>query len=249
VVGLQIKRLDPGATELILDTRDISVVEVTQKAQDVLGATSKSESTWIGRPFHFERKDPILGAALVIELPPSKKPTEYIRIEYQASRSASALQWLTPKQTKHKAFLYTDSEPIGARSWIPLQDTPQARVTYKAIIHTSPGEVAVMGAKSDLSVKRNGPTPSRCRRRFRLSHRPRGGDLKFQQTGPRTGVYAQKSILKQAAKEFADVEAMIQADEKLFGPYRWERYDILVLPPSFPEGGMENPRLSFITRR
>ena len=248
VVGLQIKRLDPGATELILDTRDISVVEVTQKAQDVLGATSKSESTWIGRPFHFERKDPILGAALVIELPPSKKPTEYIRIEYQASRSASALQWLTPKQTKHKAFLYTDSEPIGARSWIPLQDTPQARVTYKAIIHTSPGEVAVMGAKSDLSVKRNGAYA------FEMPEAIPPylialavGDLKFQQTGPRTGVYAQKSILKQAAKEFADVEAMIQADEKLFGPYRWERYDILVLPPSFPEGGMENPRLSFIT--
>ena len=89
VVGLQIKRLDPGATELILDTRDINVVEVTQKAQDVLGATSKSDSTWIGRPFHFERKDPILGAALVIELPPSKRPTEYIRIEYQASPTAS----------------------------------------------------------------------------------------------------------------------------------------------------------------
>ena len=248
VVGLQIKRLDPGATELILDTRDINVVEVTQKAQDVLGATSKGDSTWIGRPFHFERKDPILGAALVIELPPSKRPTEYIRIEYQASPTASALQWLTPKQTKHKAFLYTDSEPIGARSWIPLQDTPQARVTYKAIIHTSPGEVAVMGAKSDLSVKRNGAYA------FEMTEAIPPylialavGDIKFQQTGPRTGVYAQKYILKQAAKEFADVESMIQAGEKLFGPYRWERYDILVLPPSFPEGGMENPRLSFIT--
>ncbi len=73
------------------------------------------------------------------------------------------------------------------------------------------------------------------------------GDLEFQETGPRTGVYAEKSTIKQAAKEFADTEAMIQANEKMFGPYRWSRYDILVMPPSFPEGGMENPRLSFIT--
>ena len=105
-----------------------------------------------------------------------------------------------------------------------------------------------MGAKSDLSVKRNGAYA------FEMPEAIPPylialavGDLKFQQTGPRTGVYAQKYILKQAAKEFADVESMIQAGEKLFGPYRWERYDILVLPPTFPEGGMENPRLSFIT--
>ena len=73
------------------------------------------------------------------------------------------------------------------------------------------------------------------------------GDLEFQETGPRTGVYAEKSMIKAAAKEFADTESMIQANEKMFGPYRWSRYDILVMPPSFPEGGMENPRLSFIT--
>src|SRR5450631_254077 len=155
VVGLQIKRLDPGATELILDTRDISVAEVTQKAQDVLGATSKSETTWVGRPYHFEKKDPILGQALVIELPPSTRPTEFIRIEYETSPTAPALQWLTAKQTKHKPFLYTQSEPIGARSWIPLQDTPQVRMTYKAIVHTSPDVFAVMSAKNDPKVKRN----------------------------------------------------------------------------------------------
>src|SRR6185312_15891539 len=73
------------------------------------------------------------------------------------------------------------------------------------------------------------------------------GDLKFQETGPRTGVYAEKAQIKAAAKEFADTESMIAAGEKLFGPYRWSRYDLLVLPPSFPFGGMENPRLSFIT--
>jgi leukotriene-A4 hydrolase len=248
VVGLQIKRLDPGATELILDTRDISVAEVTQKAQDVLGATSKSETTWVGRPYHFEKKDPILGQALVIELPPSTRPTEFIRIEYETSPTAPALQWLTAKQTKHKPFLYTQSEPIGARSWIPLQDTPQVRMTYKAIVHTSPDVFAVMSAKNDPKVKRNGEyafvmpeaIPSYL---IALAV----GDLAFQETGTRSGVYAEKSLVKQAAKEFADTESMIQTGEKLFGPYRWERYDIVVLPASFPVGGMENPRLSFIT--
>ncbi|MDB6086645.1 MAG: family peptidase [Gammaproteobacteria bacterium] len=255
VVGLQIKRLDPGATELILDSRDLNVAEVMQKAQDVLGATSKSETTWVSRPFHFQRKDPILGQALVIELPPSKRPSEFIRIEYETSPTAPALQWLSPKQTagKHKPFLYTESEPIAARSWIPLQDTPQVRVTYKAIIHTSPDVLAVMSAKSDT------PAPGRPAKRngeyaFVMPEAVPSylialavGDLAFKETGPRTGVYAEKSVVKQAAKEFADTEAMIQTAEKLFGAYRWDRYDILVLPPSFPMGGMENPRLTFIT--
>ena len=249
-VGLQIKRLDPTATELILDTRDLNVTDVTIKAQDVLGATSKEETTWVSRPFHFERKDPILGSALVIELPPSKKSSLLVRIDYETSPTASALQWVGASQTAggHTGFLFTQSEPIGARSWIPLQDTPQVRVTYKATIHTSADVLAVMSAKNDPNVKRNGlytfdmpeAVPSYL---IALAV----GDLAFKATGPRTGVYAEKSVLKAAAREFADTEAMIETGETLFGRYRWERYDILVLPRSFPVGGMENPRLSFIT--
>jgi len=157
---------------------------------------------------------------------------------------------VTAKQTagKHTGFFFTQSEPIGARSWIPLQDTPQVRVTYKATIHTPPGVIAVMSAKNYPNARRNGiftfdmpeAVPSYL---IALAV----GDLKFQQTGPRTGVYAEKPVIKQAAKEFADTESMIETAEKLFGPYRWDRYDILVMPPSFPVGGMENPRLSFIT--
>ena len=253
VVGLQVKRLDPGATELILDTRDITVTEVTQKAQEVLGALSKDETTWVGRPFHFEKKDPVLGQALVIELPPSKRPNEFIRIEYETSPPAPALQWLSAQQTKHKPFMYTQSSPIGARSWIPLQDTPQVRMTYKAFIHTSPDVLAVMSAKSNADgqghpLKHNGqyafvmtdPVPS-----YQIALAV--GDLKFQETGPRSGVYADKGMLKEAAREFADTETMIQAGEKLLGPYRWERYDIAVMPPSFPAAAAANPRLAFLS--
>jgi leukotriene-A4 hydrolase len=246
---LELKRLDPQATRLVLDTKDLMILDVTQKATDVLGATAKNQTIWVSRPFHLEKPDPILGSALVIDLPPSKRGTEAIRIDYETLPAAAALQWLTPKQTaRHKAFLYTNSEPIGARSWIPLQDTPQVRATYKAKVHTDRDVRAVMSAENDPKAKRNGEytfvmpeaVPSYL---IALAV----GDLEFRETGPRTGVYAEKSMIKEAAKEFADTESMIQANEKMFGPYRWSRYDVLVMPPSFPEGGMENPRLSFIT--
>ena len=255
-VMLQLKRLDPRAQQLVLDTKGLMILEVTQKATDVLGATDKSQTTWVSRPFHLEKPDPILGTALVIDLPASKRGTESIKIDYETTEASSALQWLTEKQTsRHKPFLYTESEPIGARTWIPLQDTPQIRATYKAKIYTdrvyAEGKLrAVMSAESDPKAK-----PA-----FGVGYTfvmPQAvpsylialavGDLEYQETGPRTGVYAEKSMIKAAAKEFADTESMIQANEKMFGPYRWSRYDILVMPPSFPEGGMENPRLSFIT--
>jgi leukotriene-A4 hydrolase len=250
IVALEFKRLDPRATQLVLDTKDLMINDVSQKATDVLGATAKNQTIWVSRPFHLEKPDKILGSALVIELPPSRKTVESIRIDYETLPTSGALQWLTPKQTAghHKGFLYTQSEPIGTRTWIPLQDTPQVRATYKAKVHTDSDVVAVMSAENDPKAKRNGEysfvmpqaIPSYL---IALAV----GDLKFQETGPRTGVYAEKSVIKAAAKEFADTESMIQASEKLFGPYRWTRYDILVLPPSFPVGGMENPRLSFIT--
>jgi leukotriene-A4 hydrolase len=249
-VTLEVKRLDPRATQLILDTKDLMILEVSQKATDVLGATSKTETIWVSRPFHLDKPDHILGSALVIDLPPNRKAVELVRIEYETLASASALQWLTPKQTAggHKGFLYTQSEPIGTRTWIPMQDTPQVRVTYQAKIHTESGVLAVMSAENDPKVKHRGEyvfvmpeaIPSYL---IALAV----GDLDYKETGPRTGVYAEKSVVKAAAKEFADTETMLAAGEKLFGPYRWGRYDILVLPPSFPNGGQENPRLSFIT--
>jgi aminopeptidase N len=249
-VDLEIKRLDPRATQLVLDTKDLMINDVSQKTTDVLGATAKNQTFWVSRPFRLEKADPILGSALVIDLPPTRQTVESIRIDYETLPTAAALQWLTPKQTagRHKAFLYTQSQPIGTRTWIPLQDTPQVRATYKARIHTDSNVVAVMSAENDPTHKRNGEyafvmpqaIPSYL---IALAV----GDLAFQETGPRTGVYAEKPVVKAAAKEFADTESMIAAGEKLFGPYRWTRYDILVLPPSFPVGGMENPRLSFIT--
>jgi aminopeptidase N len=254
VASLLVKRLDPGATELILDTRDLTVEAVAVKAQGVLGALSKTETTWVSMPYHFERKDPILGQALVIELTPSKKPTELIRIDYETSPAAPGLKWLTATQTAgRQPFLYTLSEPLGARSWIPLQDTPQVRMTYTATVHTSSNVLALMSARR-IPDTLGHPVKHDGEYAFAMPEAIPSylialavGDLKFQGTGPRTGIYAEKPLLKSAVKEFADVSLLLAAAEAILGPYRWERFDLLVLPPSFPVGGMENPRLAFIS--
>jgi leukotriene-A4 hydrolase len=128
-----------------------------------------------------------------------------------------------------------------------LQDTPLVRATYSAVIHTDNDVIAVMSAKSDPKAKHSGDysfvmsdaIPSNL---IALAV----GDLRFKETGPRSGVYAEKPLLDAAAKEFADTEAMLQAAEKLFGPYRWDRYDVVVLPPGFPDIDAGNPRAPFI---
>jgi leukotriene-A4 hydrolase len=251
-VELEIKRLDPRATELVLDTRDLEIRDVEEKPSSVLGATAKSETTWVSRPFHLDKADPILGSPLIIELPPvAKKSTETVRIEYVTSPTSQALQWLTDKQTSDKSYplMYTLSEPIGARSWIPSQDTPQARTTIAAHIHSVSDVIVLMSAKNDPQAKHNGLYSSALTDPVPVSRLGlAAGDFRFKATGPRTGVYAEKHVVSSAAESFANAEALLAAAEKLLGPYRWERFDILVLPPSFPLMEAGNARLAFISQ-
>jgi aminopeptidase N len=248
--ALQVKRLDPNATELMLDTQGLDIREVSERPSNVIGALSKSETTWVSRPFHVDKADPILGSPLVIELPPHKRSTQTIKIEYVTSPDSSSLHWLDDAHTagKHHPLMYTLSAPIGARGWIPLQDSPMARVTYTAIIHTDDGLLAVMSARNDAEVKHNGNyafvnrdaiPPSRIALAV--------GDLRFKATGSRTGVYAEKPLLADAAKEFADTENLLKIAETLFGSYRFERCDLVVLPPPFPLAEVGNPRAPFIS--
>jgi leukotriene-A4 hydrolase len=230
---LSFKRVEPTASTLILDTRGLDIFQVSSVKGDI--------------PFTLGEADPNLGAALTIEVPDS---INQINISYQTSPQASGVQWLTPEQTagKKHPFLFTQAQAIHARSFIPLQDSPQVRMTYRATIRTPAELVAVMSAANDPNANRNGvyrfnmpqPIPSYL---IALAI----GDLEFQSMGERTGVYAEASILQAAAQEFSDTENMLIETEKRFGPYSWDRYDLLILPPSFPFGGMENPRLSFIT--
>jgi leukotriene-A4 hydrolase len=230
---LDFQKVDSNSTQLILDTRDLTINSVTAMGKEV--------------KFDLASGDSFLGAALTIDVPTDANSVE---ISYQTSPKASGVQWLTPEQTagKKHPFLFTQAQAIHARSFIPLQDSPQVRMTYEATIRTPKELLAVMSASNDPDTERDGvyefsmpqPIPSYL---IALAV----GDLHFESMGKRTGVYSEKGILDAAADEFSDTESMLIATEKAFGPYSWDRYDLLILPPSFPFGGMENPRLSFIT--
>ena len=229
---LRLERVREGATNLQLDTRDLAIGKVETSADGRLFVPAK---------FSLGTRDPLLGSSLSVQLPAA---ASHVRIFYATSPQASGLQWLTPEQTadKKQPFLYTQSQAIHARSWIPTQDTPGVRVTYTARVQSPAGTVPVMSAKktSERTFSMEQPIPSYL---IALAV----GDLEYRAVSKRTGVFAEPSVVDRAAREFEDLDRMIAAAEKLFGPYRWEQYDVLVLPPSFPYGGMENPRLTFLS--
>jgi leukotriene A-4 hydrolase/aminopeptidase len=235
---LTIERIDPQARTLTLDTRKLKITKVEMSSDGKIF----SETT-----FRLGDADAILGSPLTIDI---GERSARVRIEYETSPDASGLQWLDPAQTagKKHPFVFTQSQAIHARSWIPLQDSPSARITYTARVRTPRNLLAVMSAENDPRVQRNGNYFFRMRQAIpSYLIALAAGDLVFSPLGPRAGVYAERPVIKKAAREFADTEKMIAATEKLYGRYRWGRYDLLVLPPSFPFGGMENPRLTFAT--
>ena len=226
-----------GASAVVLDTRDLKIVRVTDAAGTALS-------------FQIRDEQPVLGRPLVIELLQS----DTITVHYETTPSASAVQWLAPEQTagKQRPFLFTHGQAILTRTWLPTQDSPGIRQTYDAAIHVPAGMRAVMSAEEVGGAQTT--ADGRVTYRYRLTQAIPPylialavGDLAFRQMAPNTGVYAEPSLVERAASEFAEVDEMMAAAEKLYGPYRWGRYDLLVLPPSFPYGGMENPRLTFVT--
>ncbi len=229
--------LDDTATTLVLDTRDLDISRVERQ----------TAAGWEAAPFEIAARDAKFGSKLTIQLP--ERETR-VRIAYNSRPEATGLQWLEPSQTlgKTQPFMFSQSQAIHARSWIPIQDTPAVRFTYSAKVRAPEGLRVVMSADNDAAATGEGgytfsmpqPIPS-----YLLAIAV--GELDFRPLGKRSGVYAEKGRIAAAADEFTDTEAMIDAAEKLYGEYRWGRYDLLVLPPSFPYGGMENPRLTFAT--
>lgn len=230
--------LDKSATRLVLDTRDLTI----DKAEG-LGAEGK----WEPLKFALADKDKVLGSALTIETP--NRPAK-VRVSYTTSPEASGLQWLAPSMTEGKQtpFMFSQSQQIHARSWVPLQDTPQIRFTYSANVKSPANVMVLMSADNDPAAARDGDYSFKMPQKipsYLLAIA--AGDLVFKQVGERSGVWAEPAMVDKAVAEFDDTEKMIDAAEGLYGPYRWGRYDLLVLPPSFPYGGMENPRLTFAT--
>lgn len=229
---------DKAAKQLVLDTRELTIEKVEAVAADGSAAPLQ---------FALAPADKVFGSKLTIEAPaqPGK-----VRVTYHTAPTASGLQWLEPSMTEGKQlpFMFSQSQAIHARSWVPLQDTPSVRFTYSAHVASRPDVMVLMSADNDPKAARDGdytfkmpqPIPS-----YLLAIA--AGDLVFEPISGRSGVWAEPTMVGKAAKEFEDTEKMIGAAEKLYGEYRWGRYDMLVLPPSFPFGGMENPRLTFAT--
>ncbi|ODP38270.1 M1 family metallopeptidase [Sphingomonas turrisvirgatae] len=226
-----------GAKAIVLDTLDLEIFGITDERGRALA-------------YSLGKKDAELGSPLTIQLNGARK----IRIAYKSAPGARALQWLTPQQTagKRHPYLFSQGQAINNRSWIPTQDSPGIRQTWRAKITVPEGLTAVMSARADTP----GGVAAGTKRAFTYTMTNpvppyliaiAVGDLKFRPLGPRSGVWSEADMLDKAAAEFADVEKMIDAAQALYGPYRWGRYDMLVLPPSFPFGGMENPNLTFLT--
>ncbi len=197
--------------------------------------------------YSLENDHPIFGSALEVPLGPDDS---IVYIEYITSPDAAGTQWLEPSQTAGKKlpFLFTQSQAILGRTWIPCQDQPGVRFTYNAHVRVPKGMIALMSASNPQKINESGdydfvmdqPVPSYL---MALAV----GELEFRAYNDRCGVYAEPSMIKKSEWEFADTPKMLEVAETMYGPYRWERYDLLVLPPSFPFGGMENPRLTFVT--
>ncbi|QDP19724.1 M1 family metallopeptidase [Sphingomonas xanthus] len=226
----------PEAKEIVLDDKGLEIEAVSDESGKPL-------------PFKVGEADENLGAPLTITMGDKRK----IKILYKSAPDAGALQWLTPEQTagKQHPYLLSQGQSIENRTWIPTQDSPGIRQSWEARITVPQPLTAVMSAPRQGEPQELGRT-----RQFSFAmDKPVApyliaiavGDLAYRELGPRTGVWTEPAMLDKAAAELADTEKMVEAAEALYGPYQWGRYDMLVLPPSFPFGGMENPTLTFLT--
>ncbi len=226
--------IGPGARALVLDTRRLAIHGVRDQEQKPL-------------PFALGPEDALLGAALTIAL---RASTRRVEIDYATTADAEALQWLEPRQTAggEHPFLFTQGHAIQSRSWLPIQDSPGVRFTYEARV-TVPSPLLAL-----MSAERNGSAPCTEGVCFAFAMREPipaylialvVGDLTARDVGPRTAVFAEPATIDAAAYELGELERMVEAAESLIGPYLWGRFDVVVMPPSFPYGGMENPRLTF----
>ena len=216
-----------GAQRILFDAVDLDILDVMVDGESVQWSLGPAQD-FIGQPLSI----------------PIAESSQEVSIRYESAPDAGALLWVEGEQP----FLFTQSQAILARTWIPCQDSPGIRFTYNAHVQVPVGTMALMSATNPTEQSADGqydfkmeqPIPS-----YLLALAV--GNVEFRSVGPHTGVYAVPELIDAAEYEFGEMEQLLVAAESLYGPYAWERYDLLVLPPAFPFGGMENPRLTFAT--
>jgi len=242
--NFQEKKLKGSVTHRFDENRKVDLLKLDTK---YLKIDSIQDGNGNSLEYSFGEFDELLGSALSVIL---NSQSNEVVIFYETTTKSEALDWLLPNQTAGKTFpfMYTQGQSIFTRSWIPIQDTPGVRITYSAKINTPENMMAVMSAanpqemdtKNVYSFEMNQPIPPYL---IALAV----GNLEFKAIDYRTGVYAEPSMVEECANELIDMGKMVDVAEQLYGKYDWDRYDVIVLPPSFPFGGMENPRLTFAT--
>jgi leukotriene-A4 hydrolase len=222
-----------NTTEIIFDAKNLNIQKTTVDGKEV--------------KFSLGANDAVLGQPLSI---PIEKDSKTVAITYETTQKTEALQFLNPQQTadKEHPFLLTQGQAILTRTWIPIQDSPQLRLTYSANVKVPKDLLAIMSAENPKEKNENGQYSFKMKQPISPYLIALAvGDLVYKEISPRTGVYAEKSMIEKVHYEFADMEKMVKAAENLYGTYAWDQFDVVVLPPSFPFGGMENPRLTFAT--
>ncbi len=216
-----------GTDKIIFDTKQLHITSVMVDGVD--------------QSFTLGDNKPFIGQPLIIPIEPRSKK---VAITYTTSPDAEALLWVDGNQP----FLFSQSQAILGRTWIPMQDSPGVRITYNAKVQVPANLLALMSAENPQAKNETGIYT------FKMEQAIPGylialavGNIEFRPIGDRTGVYAIPSVVRKAETEFSDMQKMVDAAEQLYGPYVWGRYDLLILPAAFPFGGMENPRLTFAT--
>lgn len=229
----QLKKVDT----MILDVKNLDIQKITlgEKGQEV-------ETNYL-----LGQTDELLGQPLFVRI---DTKTTKVNIYYKTTQKTEAIDWLPEALTQGKQhpFMYTQGEAILTRSWIPIQDIPSNRITYSADIKVPNNLIALMSADNPVEKNETGLYHFEMKQAipsYLISLA--AGDIVYKELGPNCGVYAEPGLIDTCAYEFEDLPEMMNAAEKIYGKYRWEQYDVLVLPYSFPFGGMENPRLTFVS--
>ncbi len=235
VVSHTMKKLKDTDTAIF----DINGPKIQKVTLGEIGKNEKETNFIIGPMKEY------IGQPLSVKI---NKNTTKINIYYETTDNAGALDWLSPELTagKKHPYLYTQGQAILTRTWIPVQGTPANRITYSADVKVPTDLMAIMSADNPKKRAENGIYHFEMKQQIPVYLIALAvGNLEYRSLGTNCGVYSEPEMVDKCKWEFVDLPKMITAAEKLYGKYQWEQYDIVVLPYSFPFGGMENPRLTF----